>query len=330
MRSIKLLIIFLFSVLINISCVQENSRNDVKSEISVVDFRGKEIHLKNPVGKAVCLIESALSGIYMLEAGNSIAGIPSSVYNDDLFKYYSKLDDRILQRRISAPGNWDFVSIEGILDLEPDLVIIWSSQVEAIKSLENLNIPVYAVMLNNFNDIYKEIRDFGILFNKEKRADSLINYTKSNLNKIKNSNQSSKRSAYFMWAQGINETSGINSTVNELFYYADILNVCRMPQEHVSVSIEKIYDWNPDMIIMWYNEKIDPGDIISDPLLQRIKAVRNKEVYELPGVFDSDFWTLKMQNAVYLISRWAYNTEQDTSINLRNVYRYLYNKDLIQ
>jgi len=277
----------------------------------------------------VCLIESALTGIYMLEQGSKVVGIPSDVYKDPVYGYYAKLDDRIADKKIPSPGNWDFISIEQIVGLQPDLVIIWASQNEAIEKLEKLGIKVYAVMLHGFSDVYKETEDFGKLLDCTKRADSLISMTQNTLSELKEQfSKGQKKRAYFMWAQGITETSGQNSTVNELMAYAGLENVCTMPDEHITVNVEKLYDWDPDLIIMWYSEKLNPDDVILDPLLSGLRAVKEKQVYEMPSVFSSDFWTLKMPFPVYFAGTRAYypvDSEEENAF-LDSLYIKLYGK----
>ncbi len=311
------------------SCSPSAQGDREGTALTVTDFRGREISLTKPPERVVCLIESALSGIYMLGQEHRLSGIPSAVYRKDLHRYYAQLDDRIKNRELPTPGNWDFVSIEQIAGLDPDLVIIWASQTEAIQSIERLGIPVYAVMLHSFDDVFKEITDFGVMFDCSGRADSLIETTRGRLAEIESaySNQNPK-SVYFMWAQGITETSGTNSTVNELLQVAGTVNACTLEAEHVSVSVEKLYDWDPDMIVMWYNERLSPRDIIANPLLQGLQAVRNKRVYELPGVFSCDFWTLKMQFPAQLIATWAYSCSTDTDQVLNDMYVTLYGKPL--
>lgn len=327
------LLIILASIFAFVACKNSNPFSSDNYNIVVTDFRGKDIRLEKPAEKVICLIESALSGIYMLQQQDRLIGVPSAVYTRSLYQYYSRLDSNILNKALPAPGNWDFISIEQIVGLKPDLVIIWSSQTDAIESLEQFGIPVYAVMLHRFSDIYKEIEDFGILLDSEERAGSLIAYCKDQMETINiNNKNENPKSVYFMWSQGVTETSGKNSTVNELLEAAGVSNACKLSDEHVSVSIEKIYDWNPDMIVMWYNEKLDPVDIISDPLLQGLRAVKEGEVYELPEVFACDFWTLKMQYPARLISKWAYDEKSDSEIQtqlLREMYLQLYDKELL-
>ena len=323
----------LATILIFVACTNSPQVQSTHDRIVATDFRGKKIKLEKPAEKVICLIESALTGVYMLQQQNRIIGVPSAVYTENLFQYYSRLDSRILNKSLPAPGNWDFISIEQIVGLKPDLVIIWSSQTDAIENLEQFGIPVYAVMLHNFSDIYKEIKDFGTLLDCTGKADSLIAYTRGEMEAIKANNKNEDpKSVYFMWSKGITETSGKNSTVNELLEAAGVSNACTLSDEHVSVSIEKIYDWNPDMIVMWYNEKLNPVDVMNDPLLQGLRAVKEGKVNELPEVFTCDFWTLKMQYPVQLISKWAYGEESETEIQtqlLRKMYVQLYNQELL-
>ncbi|MBK7709736.1 MAG: ABC transporter substrate-binding protein [Bacteroidales bacterium] len=127
----------------------------------------------------------------MLKAGDNVIGVPSEIYNGPTAERYALLDDRIRDKKLPSPGNWDFVSIENIVALQPDLVIIWASQTESIASIESHGIPVYAVFLKSFTDIYKEIKDFGLLTGTSQRADSLIKYTEDEIIKLESAPQSS-------------------------------------------------------------------------------------------------------------------------------------------
>ena len=81
------------------------------------------------------------------------------------------------------------------------------------------------------------------------------------------------------------ETSCGDSTVNDLIPLAGGRNVCAsIPQEHPVVSLEKVLSWNPELIVMWYNERKDPGDILKDPQWND-PGGSGPSVYEFPEVF---------------------------------------------
>lgn len=304
--------------------------------ITVKDFRGKTLTFKKPVKRIVCLIESALTGLYMLGQEQKVVGIPRNVYDGEVFKYYAEMDRRIKLKQLPAPGNWDFVNIESVISLKPDLIIIWSNQTEAISALEERGLNVYGVFIKSKEDVYKEILDFGLITDSYVRAQRLIEHTKSEIERVKkriNKIPMAKRKrVYYMWAQGNLETSCGGSTVNDLIELAGCKNVCASIQsEHLVVNMEKVIAWNPDLILMWYNERKNPEDIVNDPQWQSIKAVKSKSVFELPSIFLCDLWTLKFQYAIKLLGKWAYPdlfADIDEKKEQDKMLLFLYNKKL--
>jgi iron complex transport system substrate-binding protein len=307
------------------------------SAISVTDFRGKEVVLEKPATRIVCLIESALSGLYMLGAEEQVVGVSSSIYKESIAPYYAALDIRIRDKKIPSPGNWDFVSLEGVMALQPDLVIIWSSQEESIEAMEERGIPVYSVFLTCFADVHKEITDLGKLTGKQTRADSLIDYTQKEVMKLKaplkkkepdaGSKTAAQQSVYYMWAQGMLETAGKTSTVNEMIELAGAKNCCPVEQEHVVINMENLLQWNPDVILLSFNTKTDPGEIIRMPEWQGIAAVKNNRIYKSPGLFYADLWTLKYPFAVKALAKYCYpviHKEMDLETERITMLRKLY------
>jgi len=304
--------------------------------ITINDFRGKTLKLPKPAERIVCLIESALSGIYMLGEEKRVVGISRNIYNDDVYPYYAALDSRIKDKKLPAPGNWDFVNLESLLTLKPDLVIIWSQQTEVIAALEEKGIPVFGVFINRKEDVYQEMRALGRITGTLKRAEELVAYTQRELarfqNRVMNLASDKRPGIYYMWAQGNLETSCGESTVNDLIHLAGGRNVCAsIPNEHLIVNMEKVLSWNPDLIVMWYNERKNPEDIIQDPQWKRIKAVRSQRVHEFPEVFLCDLWTLKFVYAVKMVAKWAHpDLFRDIDLNRerKKMLDFLYGKKL--
>lgn len=311
MKQKIILFLSLAFVLVNLLAPPPTRAAEPSQPITVTDFRGKTLRFEAPVRRIVCLIESALSGIYMLGEEQRVVGISRNIYTGDVFAQYAALDDRVREKKLPTPGNWDFVNLESVVALRPDLVILWSQQTEAIGSLEEKGIPVFGVFIQRKEDVYKEIEDLGKLTGNTRRAEALISYTKKELARFAARTSglppAKRPGVYYMWAQGNLETSCGESTVNDLIQLAGGRNVCAaLPQEHLVVNLEKVFSWDPDLILMWYNEKKDPGDILRDPQWKRIKAVRDRRVHEFPEVFWCDLWTLKFLYAVKLTAKWVH------------------------
>jgi iron complex transport system substrate-binding protein len=306
-------IVFLLIMAVSVALFYSPAFAFIKNDmpITVTDFRNKTLTFKKPPDRIVCLIESALSGIYMLGAEKKIVGISANVYQGKVYPYYAAMDQRIKNKTIASPGNWDFVNIESVIALKPDVVIMWSKQTESIAALEERGIKVFGVFIERKEDVYREIIELGKLTGKLQRAQELVAYTKQEIERfhkrVKSLPSESRQRVYYMWAQGNLETSCGQSTVQDLIHLAGGKNVCEsLSNEHIVVNMEQIMAWNPDIIVMWYNEKKNPSDIINDEQWSLIQAVKKRRVHEFPEIFLCDLWTLKYTYAVKMVAKWTY------------------------
>jgi iron complex transport system substrate-binding protein len=331
-----LLGVFLLLIPLHPASVTESWGATGKGGLAVTDFRGKQLTFNKPVQRIVCLMESALSGLYMLDAGQQVVGVSSAVYDSSVFSWYAALDDRIRRKILPIPGNWDFVNIESVIALKPDVVVMWSKQSESIAALEEQGIKVFGVFIAGKEDVYREILALGTMTGKEQRAKELVDYSRQEISRFSRKVSSlpaiRRPGVYYMWPQGNLETSCGTSTVNDLITLAGGRNVCSLlPDEHLVVNLEQVLAWNPEMIVMWHNDRKDPEDIIDDPQWGLTRAVRNGQVYELPEVFLCDLWTLKFQFAVKLLAKWAHPElfrDLDMEKEQRQMLRKLYGQKM--
>ncbi|MBA4373590.1 MAG: hypothetical protein C0402_12120 [Thermodesulfovibrio sp.] len=324
----------IISITILIQLAPAHADAVIPGRVTITDFRGKQLNFQKPVTRIVCLIESALSGIYMLNEEKRVIGISANVYNSSFFSYYAAMDNRIKEKKLPTPGNWDFVNIESVIALKPDLVIIWADQRESISALEDRGIPVYGVFISKKEDVYKEIIDFGKLTGSTKRAETLVKHTQDEIIRFGKRAAAAKTrpSVYYMWAQGNLETSCGGSTVNDLIDLAGGRNVCAsIPKEHAVVNRENLIGWNPDIIVMWHNDKAAPSDILADPQWKMIKAIQTRKIYQLPEVFLCDLWTLKFLYSMKLVAKWTHPElfgDIDTAKEKEEMFRTLYGRKL--
>ena len=279
--------------------------------VAATDFRGRRIELDQPAERIVCLLESALSGLYMLEAEARLVGISTNIYQESVFPYYAAMDARIRDRALPTPGNWDFVNLESVVALQPDLVVLWSGQEESIAALEERDIPVFGVFIERFEDIHREIAALGALTGTEERAAQLLALAEEELKAVQQKTArpagAAKPSVYFMWDQGPLETSGRHSTVQELIDLAGGINAAADSElEHLVVNLENVLVWNPELIVLWCNDRLDAEDVGQLAGWRTVAAVRNGRVHELPDPFSCDFWTLKYIFTVGLVARWCH------------------------
>lgn len=302
------------------------------SPLTATDLRGRTLTLAQPAQRVVCLIESALSGIYMLGQGHKVVGVSTDVYQEPVYRYYAQLDERLRWREVPAPGNWDFLSLEGVLALQPDLVILWAQQTEAIAALEERGVPVFGVFINTRQDLWREIEALGLLLGTPARAAALVQLARKEEERLTarlaGLQPAQRPRVYFMWAQGYLESSGAGSMVDELLTLAGGRNVCgHLPQEHVRLRLEQLLAWQPEVIIMWPHPRLRPEELLAEEQWQLLPAVRERRVYQLPEVFLSDLWTLKYLLAVQQVAVWLHPQRfagLDLAAERRRLLRELY------
>lgn len=297
------------------------SASATAAPITVTDLTGRTVTLAQPARRVVCLLESALSGLYMLGAQDRLVGVSSPVYEASVRAYYAAMDPRIAAGSLPAPGSWDFVNVESVMALRPDLVVMWGSQEESVKALADRGLAVYAVRIASFADIGQELDDLGRLTGTEARAAELRALVQQRLAAVRQrlaaNDAGGRPRAYFMWAQGPLETAGRASTVQELLELAGATNVTGdSPLEHLVVNLEQLLGWNPEVIIMWCNDRLDPADVAAMAGWRVLAATRASRVYELPDPFCCDFWTLKYLFAVELVARWCHPGPSAADANL--------------
>ena len=295
------------------STASVKSENDFRSHgsselVTVTDFRGVNLNLKKPAQRVICLLESALSGLYMLGAQDRLVGVPANVYSGDIAPHYAMLDPRLANKGIETPGHWDFMSLEKVIALKPDVVILWAQQREGIAALEARGIPVYGVFIDSLKDLEKEINDFAFLTGTENRAKVLLEYTQVEVQSITaltaNIPAENRPRIYFAWGQGMLETACKGSIIDDLIHLAGGINTCIEQIEHGKPSLESVLKWNPDVIVLWPSERRSAASVLADEQWRNVSAIRNRRVFELPEVFYSDLWTLKYQYVLHLMAHW--------------------------
>lgn len=123
------------------------------TSVSVQDFAGREVVLAAPAQRIVALAPHVVENLFSAGAGEKLVGAVS----------YSNYPEAA--RSVPRVGNHQDWSLETIVALQPDLVLLWSSGngLDAVSALERLGIPVFVSELRRLEDIPRAIRAYGKL-----------------------------------------------------------------------------------------------------------------------------------------------------------------------
>ena len=269
--------------------------------ITVVDSRGVSVTVPLPVERIVCTLNSGLNDLYMLGAGHKVVGIDQWTYDTTaVFEIMAQIDERIKNREIPAVDG----SVENIIALNPDVVVLWAESPE-VEALEAQGIPVIGMQINDFDQVFWKLELLAKITGTTGRFEEIKAYCDRLLQGISGAideiPESSLKTSIFMWGEG--QFAGGDSTGSDILDKSGLINVTAdVAQENFSATMEQIISWNPETVVMWHSEAISPQDIISDGRWRDVTAIVNEDVLMLPGNFYCDLWTVKYINSIQIIA----------------------------
>lgn len=286
--------------------------------ITILDDRGQYITIPYPVNNVVFLVENAMNSMYAVGGANKISGIGSIWKPEKKDPFFRAIDPAFDKKTTINSANGE-VDLKALAKANPNLVVLWSADwnddtTTIIK--ETLKVPVYQVYYTKLSDVSRANSVYAKIIGDENRgaevSDIMGEYTRK-VTDITSSIQDDKRpTVYWMWNDNLG-TAGLNSANNDLIRLAGGKNVLEYADfegkmlEHPIITLSILQKLNPDVIYMWYNEQIDPTDVMSGvgdfAGWKNLNAVKNGRVYEVSDPFVYDSFSPQQPLAIMAIAK---------------------------
>jgi len=282
------------------SQMAENS-TEPAAQISVIDALGNNLSLENPPERIIQAGKSAfmlINTMYLFEeARERLVGMTKADQGMGFFA--EALDPQIENKAVYGQN----VSIEEMISLNPDLIIIKDFLAESMKkAMEPAGIPVFSMNLENPENFYKEVEMLGRIFNNPERAESIVSWYREKMSTIfetvrQKSGEERPRVllVYYSVKDGITSFS-----VPPLSWIqSDMIRKCGgIPvwkgmsgaKGWTKVGIEQIASWDPDSIFLVSYRTPAPEVVMrmkEDQMWKALSAVRNNRLYAFPADFHS-------------------------------------------
>lgn len=183
-------------------------------------------------------------------------------------------------------------NLEACLSVEPELVILPVKQKETAKALEEVGIPAIVVNPESHEQIIEMFQLIGKATSREKEASVLIEKYKAVLSVVeeKASKVDIKPVVYMCGTGNYLTTAPKDMYQSNLIEQAGGINAAFSIEgsSWKEVSYEQLISFNPDIMVIPTNSNANGTpdysieDILSDPQLAGITAVKNKTVYQMP------------------------------------------------
>ncbi len=295
----KKTVLIIIGLLLGVACLcggcsQRTTSHKQAERIQIIDMAGRTVSIPGKIDKVYASSANGSVFVYTL-APDKLVGWNSALRESEkkyIAAQYHNLPDLGRWKGTTHTG-----SIEELLRAKPDLILgVGDISAEFISDADNMQkqtgIPVLMVdgSLMNSSQSYRFV---GKVLGAEDRAKELSAYCDKILQKLEQrivqNTQGNKVRLYY--AEGINglETE-LSGTVNsEAIELAGAVNVAQINMgkgaSRIQVSTEQVLAWDPELIII-----SSDGDsshevynkILTDSSWNKISAVKNKQVYEIP------------------------------------------------
>ncbi len=251
--SVYLLTILLLSNSINVTISTSQIKYIATNEIIITDALGRTITLEDIPARIISLAPSITEELFYLGIQDKLVGADNTSYTD---KYYG-IKDYLRKHNIVPLGGywWSTINIEKILELHPDLVLADKGAHKRLLTVfETYNITV--VYLNagssrSIQDIYMDMNILATIFNKTEELNTFINNVEKQINTYRDK-LSPLHGMRIIVIVGIYNgiwIAGKSTYIDDLLARLGLIN----PVDIVgwkAVSIEKIAEWNPDVLLV--------------------------------------------------------------------------------
>ncbi|MDW7729500.1 MAG: ABC transporter substrate-binding protein [Bacillota bacterium] len=266
--------------------IPESDSGEIEENASgrmLTDQAGREVEVVETVDRVVAL-DTGLCGIILaLGKWDTVVGTTRyTVLDDLLMEVIPDLDS------VPTPGTSTDVSIESLLELEPD-VVIGGWEIDFIHQIEAAGMAALYVEPVTFQDQFDEVMLMGELYGEKGRASELIGWMEDKLQQIYERVEAAEpvRTLY-IWGDPADPLSmgtfgGAPDIRNEMLYYAGGINVAGdIDQRWPNVALEQVLTWDPEVIIVWgWADALDPVHFLENDNWQPVTAVSEGRVYKL-------------------------------------------------
>ncbi|WP_341938667.1 cobalamin-binding protein [Marinimicrobium sp. C2-29] len=213
----------------------------VQAGIEVTDGLDRSVTLEKPAERIIALAPHIVENAFSAGAGDKlVAAVNYSDYPPEA-------------RELPQLGSYKAVSLEQILALEPDLVLMWASGngEETLRQLERLGVTVYASEPRELEDVAQSVIDIGILAGTREVAETAAGDYLESLEQLRD--QYAERDPVSVFYQVWNKPL---QTLNDEHLVSAVIRLCGGRNVYADaaplapkINMESVLDRNPQVIV---------------------------------------------------------------------------------
>jgi iron complex transport system substrate-binding protein len=269
-----------FSMLL-LTCV-----GTVLAEVQFTDSAGSLITLPDVAQRIVCLNSDVAEVMVALGVGDRVIGVTDSTMRDTALMAH-------LPQAVSV-GTWDAPSLEKVLELEPDAVIMYSSSPPKNADLfETAGIRLIALDCYRITTMESDVATLGIMLGVEEKAAEYIDFFnrwEDMIIEVVSTIPDEEIPTVYIEGYTDYVAQGTNSGIDLMLSIAKGVNIASgLGEQWPKVSPEWVLLQNPSIILKICSTTADIStedlwnNVMTREGFETLQAVQNEDVYVING-----------------------------------------------
>ena len=254
--------------------------------VTVTDQAGRQVTIEKEPQRLISSYYITTSLLMALDLDERLVGVED---NAGLRPIYALSNPQILE--LPSIGTAKELDLEACAALSPDLAILPMKVKDSADDLEALGIPVLFVNPESQELLTQMIRLVAVVTDTEETAETLISFLETQENHLTEILSEADRSSVYLAGN-----SNFLATAGNAMYQSDMIrlaggsNVAAEIEDTywAQIDYEQLLAWDPAYIVLPSSAKYTVADVLADPNLTECRAVRNGNVYQVPG--DAESW----------------------------------------
>ncbi len=269
-----------------------NEDVEVSSMRTITGVNGESISLPpaEEIKKVVIMTPPTLSMVLdVVPNPDIIVGVNDRAFDGANMKILNGMFPKWKNVETSFIAESFTANIEELLKLKPDIIFYYGQMQKP--GLENINVPIIDMMIKNENDPEKITIAYDKLLREifdvksEKNIADQWSITNKKLEEMLEGNKETKTALYVVTTMGDKvNIFGSNCFVDELFRKVGLKNVALEVEDYSEVSMEQLYEWNPDYIFLFSGMParaiLNGQDTKKD--WSKLNAYKEGHIYDIP------------------------------------------------
>ncbi len=247
---------------------------------TVTDDLGRQVSIEEIPQRIVSLAPSITEILFALDLGDKVVGVTD---------YCDYPDEAKIKPVVSS--YYVGTDMEALYNQTPDLVLTDGFETDLLDQLDNLKLTAIVLRPGNIDGIFADIELVGKVTGAEGKAKELVDNLQARLDAVtEKTDQISENEKplvfYEIDATDPNKpwTATPGSFIDALITLAGGKNIVQegVSEGYVEISLEKILEANPDIIILGDYPYVSPDDVKQRPgAWQQLSAVNEEKVYAI-------------------------------------------------